>query len=531
MIDPRSIEQLKSTVDIKDVLANYVELKKSGANYKACCPFHGEKTASLVVSPNKQIYHCFGCGKGGDMFNFVQDLKKIDFNDAVEEIAQLCNFTLNYTTAHIKRDISILERYNHLFISALRSSDKAKEYLLKRNIKQETIDEWQLGYGLPTTKQKAQAGEYLFLETELLNANIFGKDGDRIFARFSDRLIFPIHNTNGKIVGWSGRTLSGREDIAKYLNSPQSDVFDKSKLLYGLDKAKSHIAKNKEVIVVEGHIDVVLSHQAGFKNTVGTQGTALTLQHIEALKKYEAFVKLVFDGDKAGFAAAVKASLLLIKAGLNGEVIIMPAGLDPADMIASSSVDKYESMLANNGIDCIRFCLLDIINSHDLSKPHEKSKALDEAVVFLNSTKDKIVANEYKAYLSMLLGINIDLISLDGPIFSSYKEIKDKITLEQTLLYNMTDTDNAKEYREIAREFSHKQAWQDTEAFDELVSTHPNTSRLNRISILDDVVILTKSEFIAGIKTLQRRYLVSLKKRYIDDLNVIADINSKLAKL
>ncbi|MDD3775895.1 MAG: toprim domain-containing protein [Sulfurovaceae bacterium] len=395
---------------------------------------------------------------------------------------------------------------------------------------QETIDEWQLGYGLPTSKQKQQAGEYLFLESELLDANIYGKEGDRVFARFSDRLTFPIHSANGKLVGWSGRSLSGREDIAKYLNSPQSDVFDKSKLLYGLDKAKAYIAKEKEVVIVEGHIDVVLSHQAGFKNTVGTQGTALTMQHIESLKKYDVFTKLVFDGDKAGYAAAVKASILITRAGMSGEVIIMPSGLDPADMISSHSVDKYESIL-NNGIDCIRFILLDIINKYDLSKPHEKSKALDETIKFLNSLRDKIVANEYKAYLSMLLGVNINLINLDSIGQPQHQETKNRISLEQTLLYSMIESPQYKEYCALAREITHAGAWCDQEAFLELVSQNPNISNLRRIYILDDVVLLNKNEFTSGLRTLQRRYLVALKNQYINDLDVVVDINAKLSRL
>lgn len=531
MIDPQSIEQLKSTVDIKDVISNYIELKKSGANYKACCPFHGEKTASLVVSPSKQIYHCFGCRASGDMFSFVQELKKIDFSDAVEEVAQLCNFKLNYTTTHRQKDISILERYNHLFVSALRSSDKAKDYLIKRNIKQETIDEWQIGYALPTVKQKQQASEYLFLESEMLEANIFGSDGDRVFARFSDRLVFPIFTINGKLVGWSGRSLSGRADIAKYLNSPQSDVFDKSKLLYGLHKAKSSISTEKEVIIVEGHVDVVLSHQAGFKNTVGTQGTALTFQHIELLKKYDPFIKLVFDGDKAGYAAAVKAAALITQSGMNGEVIIMPAGLDPADMISSHNVDKYEAVLSN-GIDCIRFILLDIINKHDLQKPHEKSKALAAAISFLNSLKDKIVANEYKAYLAMLLGVDLKHINFDDAHFVRQEaQIRNNPTLEQALLYSMIESPQYKEYCALAREITHAGAWADKEAFLELVSQNTNIAKLNRISVLDDVVLLRKNEFTVGLKILQKRYLISLREQYANDLNAILDINTKLAKL
>lgn len=531
MIDSLSINQLKNTVDIVDVIANYIELKKSGANYKACCPFHGEKTASLVISPNKQIYHCFGCGKGGDIFNFVQEFRKIEFYDAVEEVARMCNFTLDYTTTHRKRDISILERYNHLFVSALTTSEKAKEYLFKRGVSEDTIKDWGIGYALPTAKQRQQATEYLFLENELLEANIFGKDGDRIFAKFSDRLTFPIYSAGGKIVGWSGRTLSSRDDVAKYLNSPQSDIFDKSKLLYGFDRAKTHIAKLGEVIIVEGHIDVVLSHQAGFTNTVGTQGTALTMQHIALIKKTGCNIKLVFDGDKAGQTAAVKASILITQAGLSGEVIIMPKGLDPADMISSHSVDKYEHILHTSGIDCIRYVLLDIVNQYDLSKPYDKSRALEDAIKFLNSTKDKIVANEYKTYLAMLLGVNPDHIDIDKKTQMPHTTIDTpKVSLEQVLLYTMCCSDEADKFREMARHITHLGAWEDTDAFNELVSNTPNISKLTRITVLDSI-LLKKNEFTAGLKSIQRKYLISLKTKHIDDLNVVADINRKLTRL
>ncbi|MDD5359505.1 MAG: DNA primase [Sulfurovaceae bacterium] len=531
MIDATSIAQLKNTVDIADIINNYIELKKSGANYKACCPFHGEKTASLVVSPSKQIYHCFGCGAGGDVFNFVQAFKKIEFYDAVEEVAQMYNFTLSYTTNHTKRDISILERYNYLFISSLAASDKVKDYVLKRNIKPETIEEWQIGYALPTAKQKQQAAEYLFATDELIEANLFARDGDRVYARFSDRLTFPIHSSSGKIIGWSGRAMSEKDGVAKYLNSPQSDIFDKAKILYGLDKAKANITKLREAIIVEGHIDVVLSHQAGFKNTVGTQGTALTMQHIEQLKKLGCNIKLVFDGDKAGQAAALKASTLIVAAGLSGEVIIMPAGLDPADMISSHSVDKYEHLLCTGGIDCIRYVLLDIVNRYNLDEPYQKSKALQDAIKFLNSTRDKIVANEYKTYLAMLLGVDPKYIDIDNNNIEAETTTQtQKISLEQSLLYTMIYSDEKEELRNIARQITHLGAWSDEAAFKELVSPNPNISKLRHISILD-AIELNKSEFMGGAKTLQRRYLVSLKSRYINDLDVIVDINTKLANL
>ena len=271
MISLTSLETLKSQIDIVDIISNSLTLKKSGSNFKSNCPFHSEQSASFVVSPSKQIYHCFGCSCGGDAIKFIQDYKKLSFAEAIENIANSMNFTLEYDNKKDFKDYkNIFESMNSFYKSKLQ--DDGLQYLLDRGITKKSIT-------------------------------------------------FPIRNHTNKLIGFGGRTTINRS--AKYINSPQTKLFDKSGNFYGYNLAKEHIYKKGTMVITEGYLDVVLMHQVNIKTAVATMGTALTKEHCLTIKKMNCKVLLCFDGDKAGINAALKSSILLSQYEINGGVVIL----------------------------------------------------------------------------------------------------------------------------------------------------------------------------------------------------------------
>jgi len=401
MIDSNSIETLKQSIDIVDVIGNYIELKKSGANFKANCPFHSEKTPSFVVSPQKQIFHCFGCGAGGDAIKFVMEIEKLTYQEAVEKLASIYNITLRYTQGksdyeELKRVLELTQSY---YLTSLDRAFRAKEYLRARGVSQDSIERFKIGYA-PQSKELIEflnSRHIPLSKAEDVGVLARGKSGE-YYARLQRRIIFPIHSSAGAIVGFGGRALDG--NLAKYINSPQTKLFNKSRLLYGYHLAKDEIYKKKEIIVCEGYLDVIMLHQVGFKRAVATLGTALTSEHLPLLRKGEPKVILAYDGDSAGVNAALKASKLLVSNGFDGRVVLFPDGKDPADMAQSGDIKNLSSLLAS-GNTLIEFILETITNSYDLSNHYEKERAFLEVKEFLKSlspiTKESVIplASQY----------------------------------------------------------------------------------------------------------------------------------------
>ena len=406
MIRNSSLETLKSQIDIVDIVEDFVELKKAGANFKACCPFHGEETASFVVSPTKQICHCFGCGVTYDAIGFVQEIKKLDFVEAVESIANTMNFKLEYDKESNKKNYSkVMEHINSFYINQL--NQETNEYLLKRGITKESIEGFEIGLAPSSSLQIQSITKEMFSLPDAVECGILATDENgNTYARLTNRITFPIRNHAGKLIGFGGRILDG--DRAKYLNSPQTPLFDKSRNLYGYNLAKEHIYKKGTFTVVEGYLDVVMFHQAGIKTVVATMGTALTEMHCNTIAKAQARALLCFDGDKAGITAAFKASKLLSSHGLFGGVVLFPEGKDPADMIKEGKRDELFALM-KKPTPLIDFALKIIAESYNLTKPDEKENALKEIELFLK-TLSPIVADEYKNYVAQLLQININHI-------------------------------------------------------------------------------------------------------------------------
>ena len=406
MIDNASIESLKNSIDIVDVIGSYIELRKAGANYKANCPFHGEKTPSFVVSPSKQIYHCFGCGVGGDSIKFVMELEKLSYPEAIEKLASMHNFSLRYTKG--SSDYSdakrVLEAVGQWYIKNLDKNETAMKYLLDRGISQNSIETFEIGY-VPSGQEVMQ-----FLQRSLLplpkaaEAGIIApnENGSGYYARLVERITFPIYSASASLVGFGGRTITNHP--AKYINSPQTKLFNKSRILYGYHLAKESIYKNKKIIVCEGYLDVVMFHQAGFKEAVAGMGTALTLEHLPLLRKGDPKVILAYDGDKAGVAAALKAAQMLSVAGFDGGVVLFPEGQDPADLIAKGQSETVAKLL-REAKPLIPFVLEMFVAQYNLNDPRAKEAAFGTVKQFLD-TLSQIIKDAYIPMASTLLGLS-----------------------------------------------------------------------------------------------------------------------------
>ncbi|WP_033619328.1 DNA primase [Helicobacter pylori] len=404
MILKSSVDRLLQVADIVEVVSSYVDLRKSGSNYMACCPFHEERSASFSVNQIKGFYHCFGCGASGDSIQFVMEFEKLSFVEALEKLARRFNVALEYDKGVYydhKEDYHLLEMVSSLYQEELFNAPFFLDYLQKRGLNLESIKAFKLG--LCTNRIYHGIENKDLNKDKLLELGVLGKnDNDqKTYLRFLDRIMFPIYNPSAQVVGFGGRTL--KEKAAKYINSPQNKLFDKSSLLYGYHLAKESIYKQKQVIVTEGYLDVILLHQAGFKNAIATLGTALTPSHLPLLKKGEPEILLSYDGDKAGRNAAYKASLMLAKEQRKGGVILFENNLDPADMIANNQIETLKDWLLHP-IAFIEFVLRHMASSYVLDDPLEKDKALKEMLGFLKNFS-LLLQSEYKPLIAALLQV------------------------------------------------------------------------------------------------------------------------------
>ncbi len=332
------VELIKQKINIVDLVSEYLPLKKSGVNFKTPCPFHQEKTPSFVVSPERQIWHCFGCAKGGDIFSFLMEKEGMDFKEALELLAKKAGITLKQTEG--KKDFKDrlfevnlkAQEFFHYILLKHSLGKKALQYLKKRGISDESIEEFGLGYAPNSWESLTRALlKRGFTISEIIASGLAVPSKSGGYDRFRGRITFPLFDGKEKLRGFSGRVLAPQEP--KYINSPQTPIFDKSQFLFGLNLAKAEIRNKKEAVLVEGEMDVILSHQAGFKNVVASKGTALTEGQIEILKKYTENLSLAFDMDLAGDSASRRGIEIAEKAGLNIRVVEIIGGKDAAEVI------------------------------------------------------------------------------------------------------------------------------------------------------------------------------------------------------
>lgn len=356
-ISESKIEEIRSSANIVDMVSEYVQLRKRGKNYVGLCPFHNEKTPSFTVSDEKQIFHCFGCHTGGNIFKFLMDYKKISFIESVQEVADQLGIPLEYEESGYEEKQSEQEELFDINTEAAKyfsnnllndeEGEGARLYLQERNIKQQTIRAFGLGYTLRGWENfiNFAKGKGVNLEkAETLGLIGKGKDG-RYYDKLPGRLIFPIFTPNGRVVAFAGRVLDPEERGGKYINSPESIIYSKSKVLYGLSLAKDEIRRLNKAILVEGYMDLISLYQSGVKNVVAVSGTALTDEQVQLLSRYTNDVVLLFDADTAGIKASMRSIEILLKKDMEVKIVSLPKGEDPDSFINKFGKDKFDDLL------------------------------------------------------------------------------------------------------------------------------------------------------------------------------------------
>lgn len=359
------VDTIKERLDIAEVVSGYIKLEKAGASFKARCPFHNEKTPSFFVSPARQSFYCFGCGAKGDIFTFVEEVEGLDFRGALKFLAEKAGVEIEYQRGKSRTEkdkiLGVLEEAAVFFEKELAGHEPARRYITSRGITDETIKNWRIGYAPDDWRLLYNHLLNLGYDSTLILKAGLAKTSDASTKQgpydvFRDRIIFPLSDQNGRVIAFSGRALSKETEPAstrdgeptrggpKYLNSPDTVLFTKSEVLYGLDKAKDQIRKKNYAVLVEGQIDLVLSHQAGVPNTVAASGTAFTREHLERLKRFSSRIVLAFDGDAAGEKAMEKANGLGSFLGLEVKVANLPEGQDPAEVIEKNP-EEWKNIL------------------------------------------------------------------------------------------------------------------------------------------------------------------------------------------
>ncbi|OGI66294.1 DNA primase [Candidatus Nomurabacteria bacterium RIFCSPLOWO2_01_FULL_39_18] len=418
------VQQIKERLSIEEVVSSYIKLEKAGANLKAKCPFHNEKTPSFFISPGRGSYYCFGCGAGGDIFTFVEEFEGLDFRGALKLLAEKAGVKLEQYNPKVEDEkeklYRIMEEATTYFENNLKENAEVLAYLRTRGLEERSIKDFRIGYAILDWRRlydhlKAKG----FSDVEIEKAGLAKKPEDRsraMYDRFRGRIMFPIADSSGRIIAFSGRLFIDDGKGAKYLNSPETPIFNKSAVLYGLDRAKDSIRKNNFSILVEGQMDLVLSHQAGYKNTIATSGTALAdstiskekiVTNLGLVRRLSSNIVLAFDADRAGFNAANRAGRIALSLGMDVKVAEMPEGVDPADLISdkiSGGPDAWREVIKNSK-HIIEFVLARVLRDSkgDMRKVGREIKSV--ILPFVDALESSIEKSHFLKKISDLSSI------------------------------------------------------------------------------------------------------------------------------
>jgi len=419
---------IKDKLDLAQFIGEYVQVKKAGSYWKACCPFHHEKTPSFMIHPERQFWHCFGCGKSGDIFTFVQEIEGLDFSEALKLLADRAGVKIDTYRSEIdksqkNRILEINQKaayfFNHL-LSEMVQAKEAREYLERRQLKAETIADWEIGY---ITDQWELLTQYLLkkgvgVDDLVASGLTIKKDnataGRGYYDRFRGRIMFPIKDVHGNIIGFTGRQLvENPEAGGKYVNSPQTIVYDKSRVLYGLDKAKMEIKAKDLAVIVEGQMDVIACHQAGMKNVVAASGTALTPEQIRLIERYTKNIAMAFDADKAGINAAKRGIDVALKEGMNVRVIRVPegAGKDADEVLKKNKVVWFKAV--EDATEIMQWFFDNIFAGKKLALPKERQAASDEFLPLIGLIPYAVEKDFWLKKLAETIGTEVAVLRED----------------------------------------------------------------------------------------------------------------------
>jgi DNA primase len=439
MIDQGTVDRIFEAAQIIDIVQDFVTLKRRGVNYLGLCPFHNEKTPSFTVSPAKNIYKCFGCGKGGNSVNFVMEHEKISYYDALKLLAKRYNIEV-VETHHEEEDqqqrtdresmMIVTDFARKTFIENLYSHPEGKtiglSYFKERGFRDDTIKKFELGYCLEERDvftKKAQL-EGFKLDYLVKTGLSIASEGHSPFDRFSGRVMFPIHNFTGKVIAFGGRVMKADKKTAKYLNSPESEIYHKSNVLYGIFHAKKTVIQENKCYLVEGYTDVISMHQAGVENVVASSGTSLTIEQIRIIKRFTNNITILYDGDPAGIKASIRGIDLILEEGMNVRVILLPTPEDPDSFARSHSLSELMEYLKTNETDFLHF-KTNLLLADAQNDPIKRAQAIAEIVKSLAIVPDAITRSLFQRECAQLLDVEEKIL---------YDEVNKqrKVTLEKT---------------------------------------------------------------------------------------------------
>lgn len=410
------VEEIKSKIDIIEIIQSYLPIKKKGKNFWANCPFHGEKTPSFSVSPDLQIFKCFGCGKSGDVFTFVEDYEKIDFREALEMLAKKAGIVLKANPSltseeKINQKILLINQYCAVFYHHVLTKHPlgkpALDYLFNRGIKLETINLFKIGF---SPSQPKHLLSFLktkgFTVTDVLNTGTFGQKNNYTYDRFRNRLIFPLFDHRDRIVAFSGRVLPNdpNPNMGKYINSPETPVYHKSQMFFGLNLTKNSIRTLDEAIVVEGEFDLISPYQAGYQNIVALKGTAFTQDQLSLLKRYTSNLLLALDSDFAGVSASRKSILLADSLGFNLKALDLKKYKDPDEAVKNDPI--FFAKQLKNAVSIWDYIINTALNTYDSSTDVGKKQILEFVFPFLTNIDNAVIKSSYFTKLSNLLNVD-----------------------------------------------------------------------------------------------------------------------------
>ena len=424
MIPNDTVYRILDTARIEEVVGDFVTMKRRGANYTACCPFHNEKTPSFYVSPSKGIYKCFGCGESGTAVGFVMKHENLSYVEALKFLAKKYNIEVVETEvsaeeiAKRQKNESLLlvsEYAGKFFKESLQTQEGQAvgyQYFRSRGLEDETIRKYGLGWGPSDRKAFAdKARSEGYKEEFLVETGLCIKyDDGRLVDRFSDRVIFPIHSVSGRVIGFGGRTLRTDKSVAKYQNSPTSEIYDKRHTLYGIYFAKNEISRQDKCILVEGYLDVLSMHQLGITNVVASSGTSLTVEQIRLIRKFTNNVTIIYDGDSAGIKAALRGIGLVLKEGLNVKVVLLPEGQDPDDFARQHTLEQVQDHISRTEQDFISF-KTDLLLDEAGGDPLKKAALINDIADTISLIPDAVIRAVYVRSCSDKFEIDEQILS------------------------------------------------------------------------------------------------------------------------
>jgi len=427
MAERADIDRIRESIDLVDLISEVTKVKRSGRTFMAVCPFHEEKTPSMSIDRARGLYHCFGCGKGGDLFSFVQETQGLNFRESLEVLARKAGVTLTEDPGEAQRRgrrgaaIDAIRKAIEVYHTRLKTAPDAgpaRAYLRARGYDVDVIDRWKMGFAgtdWDTLTKELRAGG--IEERALIDAGLSRKGSRGLYDFFRGRLMFPIYDLRGDPVGFGGRKIeevpreATNNPDAKYVNSPDSVVYQKSRLLYGLDRARAAMGTAGEAVIVEGYTDVIAMHLAGVETAVAACGTALGDDHFDLLRRFAERVVLAFDSDTAGSKAALRSDDLEspFRLDLDLRVALMPDGLDPADLVQEGRGDELAKAVSE-ATPLLEFRIRHEVAAHDLAGPEGRARALHAAADQLRRVKDDIARNEYSRFVAREIGVDLDAV-------------------------------------------------------------------------------------------------------------------------